>query len=119
MKTTSDYIRELDELKQTLRLNDRQIAARIGVSAPLLSLWRRGKAEMSNKNKDRIFAFFASPEVVGILPQQTVTPSDPLLDYVNGAWPDLTAEEKAEVVAVIERAKEKKTAAPAADSLRA
>lgn len=50
---------------------------------------------------------------------ESARPADPLLDYVNGAWPELTAEEKAEVVAVIERAKEKKTAAPAAGNLRA
>lgn len=121
METTSNYMLEIDRIKEALNLNDVQIASRIGVQPHMLSSWRCGRHAISNQNKDKIFAFLSSEEVtnLGFGRGRMIAGYDPLLEYVNGAWPELTAEEKAEVVAVIERAKEKKTAAHAADSLRA
>lgn len=57
MKTQADYMRELDEIKAFNGWNDRELGALLGTSGALVSNWRTGKTQMTNKSKRRILDF--------------------------------------------------------------
>lgn len=109
----NEILQRFQEYCERHGITDKEAASALRVSRQTITNWRNGKP-IAKTNIRGILTFISVPPH----PIETPTPRDGLLYYVVSAWPDLTAEEKAEVVAVIERAKEKKTA-PAADSLRA
>lgn len=58
MKTQADYMRELDEIKAFNGWNDRELGALLGTSGALVSNWRTGKTQMTNKSKKEDTGFF-------------------------------------------------------------
>ena len=114
---TQQYVQELNEIKEMLRLTDRELAKEIGVTPAMLSNWRTGKAGISSRCQDRVLQFYlridwkkVEKENPGAFPAVTAAPqqNDRLLEYVTAEWQQLTPSERAEVVAVIEQIKARK-----------
>lgn len=114
---TQQYVQELKEIKELLRLTDRELAREIGVTPAMLSNWRTGKAGISARCQDRVLQFYlridwkkVEKENPGAFPA-TGAPQpakDRLFEYVADEWQQLTPPERAEVVAVIEQIKARK-----------
>ena len=116
-KITQQYVQELAEIKAMLRMSDRDLAKQIGVTPAMLSNWRTGKAGISARCQNRIIQFYlqidwkkVEKENPELFPTVHTAPNqgDRLLEYVTAEWQSLTPAERAEVVAVIERAKTKR-----------
>ena len=111
---------EQNELLQRLQgycdrygITDKEVANALRVSRQTVTNWKNGKP-IAKTNVRGILAFISAPPY----PVQAPAPEDALALYIVASLADFTPAEKAEVVAVIERIKEKKSAAPAAGKVQ-
>lgn len=100
MKTQADCMRELDEIKAFNGWNDRELGALLGTSGALVSNWRTGKTQMTNKSKRRILDFFAEMAIRGKLPSSELPsrPDDIDFNRLLSIWPKLTESMRSRVV---------------------
>ena len=100
MKTQADYMRELDEIKAFNGWNDRELGSLLGTSGALVSNWRTGKTQMTNKSKRRILDFFAEMAIRGKLPSSELPsrPDDIDFNRLLSIWPKLTESMRSRVV---------------------